>query len=71
MQIARLEGCGTVIGICGTDEKCCFLTKEIGFDDAINYKTTKSISEQLNMKCPTGVDVYFDNVGGEISNQVG
>lgn len=66
-----MEGCGTVIGICGSDEKCCFLIKEIGFDDAINYKTTKNISEQITMKCPTGVDVYFDNVGGEISNEVG
>ena len=71
IQIARLEGCGTVIGICGTDEKCGFLTKEMGFDIAINYKTTKNISEQIKMKYPTGVDVYFDNVGGEISNQVG
>lgn len=65
-----MEGCGAVIGICGTDEKCRFLTEEMGFDDAINYKTTKNISEQLKLKWPTGVDVYFDNVGGEVSSGV-
>ena len=70
IQIAKLEGCGIVIGICGTDEKCRFLTEEMGFDVAINYKTTKNISEHIKMKCPAGVDVYFDNVGGEISNEV-
>lgn len=69
-QIAKLEGCGVVVGICGTDEKCRFLTEEMGFDIAINYKTTENISEQLQMKCPAGIDVYFDNVGGEISNEV-
>ncbi|XP_078372282.1 prostaglandin reductase 2-like [Oculina patagonica] len=69
-QIAKLRGCGAVIGICGTDEKCRFLTEEMGFDDAINYKTTKNISEQIKLKCPTGVDVYFDNVGGEVSKEV-
>ena len=69
-QIAKLEGCGVVVGICGTDEKCRFLTEEMGFDVAINYKTTENISEHLKMKCPAGIDVYFDNVGGEISNEV-
>ncbi|CAH3035387.1 unnamed protein product [Pocillopora meandrina] len=69
-QIAKLEGCGVVVGICGTDEKCCFLTEEMGFDVAINYKTTENISEHLKMKCPAGIDVYFDNVGGEISDEV-
>lgn len=42
----------------------------MGFDIAINYKTTENIIEQLQMKCPAGIDVYFDNVGGEISNEV-
>jgi len=69
-QIAKLDGCGVVIGICGADEKCRWLTEEIGFDFAINYKTTKNIAEQIQLKCPTGIDVYFDNVGGEISNEV-
>ena len=70
IQIAKLEGCGIVVGICGTDEKCCFLTGEMGFDIAINYKTTKNISEHIKLKCPAGVDVYFDNVGGEVSSEV-
>ena len=65
-----MDGCGTVIGICGTDEKCRWLTEQMGFDFAINYKTTKNIAEQIQLKCPEGVDVYFDNVGGEISNEV-
>lgn len=42
----------------------------MGFDVAINYKTTENISEHLKMKCPGGIDVYFDNVGGEISDEV-
>jgi len=69
-QIAKLDGCGIVIGICGTDEKCCWLTDELGFDYAINYKTSKNIREEIKLKCPAGIDVYFDNVGGEISNEV-
>lgn len=59
-----------VIGICGTDEKCRYLTEELNFDFAINYKTTKNIAKQIQTLCPAGIDVYFDNVGGEISNEV-
>lgn len=70
LQIAKLDGCGIVIGICGTDEKCQWLTEELGFDFAINYKTTKNIKEEIQRKCPTGIDAYFDNVGGDISNEV-
>ena len=44
---------------------------ELGFDVAINYKTTKDIKAKLVECCPEGVDAYFDNVGGDISNQVG
>ena len=65
-----MDGCGIVIGICGTDEKCCWLTDELGFDYAINYKTSKNIREEIKLKCPAGIDVYFDNVGGDISNEV-
>lgn len=59
-----------MVGICGTDEKCNYLTEELGFDAAVNYKTTEDIEGKISELCPTGVDVYFDNVGGEISNQV-
>jgi hypothetical protein len=63
-QIARIMGCRTV-GIAGGDEKCRWLTDELGYDAAVNYKAGP-ISEGLKAACPDGVDVYFDNVGGEI-----
>lgn len=62
-------GCSRVVGICGTQEKCLILTSELGFDAAINYKEGK-VAEQLHELCPAGVDVYFDNVGGDISDAV-
>ncbi|XP_074853194.1 prostaglandin reductase 2 isoform X2 [Carettochelys insculpta] len=68
-QIGRLEGCSRVVGICGTDEKCSILVSEMGFDAAINYKK-ENVAEQLHEFCPAGVDVYFDNVGGDISDEV-
>jgi NADPH-dependent curcumin reductase CurA len=61
-QIAKIRG-GRVIGIAGTDEKCRWLTDELGFDAAINYKTD-DIGVRLDQLCPDGVDVFFDNVGG-------
>lgn len=68
-QIGHLLGCSRVVGICGTPEKCLFLTSELGFDAAINYKEG-NVAEQLHKLCPAGVDVYFDNVGGDISDTV-
>ncbi|XP_072343592.1 prostaglandin reductase 2 isoform X4 [Scyliorhinus torazame] len=68
-KIGRLEGCSRVVGICGTEEKCRVLVCEMGFDAAINYKQD-NIVEKLREYCPAGVDVYFDNVGGDISNTV-
>lgn len=62
-------GCSRVVGICGTQEKCLFLTSELGFDAAVNYKKG-NVAEQLRELCPAGVDVYFDNVGGDISDTV-
>ncbi|MCG8692042.1 MAG: NADP-dependent oxidoreductase [Minwuiales bacterium] len=63
-QIAKLKGCRAV-GIAGTDEKCRWLTEELGFDAAINYKT-EDMNPALRAACPDGIDVYFDNVGGPI-----
>lgn len=63
-QIAKIKGCH-VVGIAGTDEKCQWITKELGFDQAINYKT-ENVPEALKRACPNGIDIYFDNVGGDI-----
>lgn len=60
-QIAKIKGC-KVVGFAGSDKKCEFL-KEIGFDKAYNYKTTK-IMEALKDGAPKGVDCFYDNVGG-------
>ncbi|KAG8560952.1 hypothetical protein GDO81_015193 [Engystomops pustulosus] len=68
-QIGRFLGCSRIVGICGTDEKCSLLTSEMGFDAALNYKEN-GLADKLRECCPDGVDVYFDNVGGEISNIV-
>lgn len=67
-QIAKIKGC-RVIGIVGSDDKASYLTEELHFDAAINYKDA-DYAEKLKMSCPKGVDVYFDNVGGEITDQV-
>jgi NADPH-dependent curcumin reductase CurA len=63
-QIAKLKGC-IVIGIAGGKEKCDYLLNDLGFDEAIDYKS-ENLIEALDKKCPKGIDVYFDNVGGEI-----
>ncbi|XP_028158097.1 prostaglandin reductase 1-like [Ostrinia furnacalis] len=67
-QIGKIMGC-RVIGFAGTDEKCDYLTKELGFDYAFNYKTT-NIKSALREAAPDRVDCYFDNVGGEISSTI-
>lgn len=68
-QIGKILGC-KVAGIAGSDEKCAYLTQKLGFDAAINYKTTENIGHALKETCPNGVDVYFDNVGGSITDAV-
>ncbi len=68
-QIAKINGC-KVIGISGSDEKAMTLKTEFGFDEVINYKTTKDIKGAIANICPNAVDIYFDNVGGEISDAV-
>jgi len=64
-QIAKMRGC-RVVGMAGTDDKCQWLTDELGFDAAINYKACGDLEAAIRAACPAGVDVYFDNVGGEI-----
>lgn len=68
-QIAKLQGC-RVVGIAGTDEKAKTLLDDFGFDQVINYKTTTNIYKAVKEACPDGVDIYFDNVGGTISDAV-
>ncbi|KAJ8401138.1 hypothetical protein AAFF_G00387200 [Aldrovandia affinis] len=68
-QIGRLDGCRTVVGICGSEQKCKTLVSELGFSSALNYRQG-DISAALRESCPDGVDVYFDNVGGPISDTV-
>uniref|UniRef100_UPI0037E8A8D1 prostaglandin reductase 2 isoform X1 n=2 Tax=Semicossyphus pulcher TaxID=241346 RepID=UPI0037E8A8D1 len=68
-QIGRLDGCDRVVGICGSDEKCRALVEDLGFSAAINYRQ-ENISARLKESCPHGIDVYFDNVGGAISDTV-
>ncbi|XP_013164679.1 PREDICTED: prostaglandin reductase 1-like isoform X1 [Papilio xuthus] len=67
-QIGKILGC-RVIGFAGSDEKCEYLEKELGFDRAFNYKTV-NIQKALREGAPDRVDCYFDNVGGEISSAI-
>jgi len=68
-QIAKRAGC-RVVGFAGSDEKTAWLTDDLGFDAAINYKTTDDYRAALESAAPDGVDVYFDNVGGPITDAV-
>ncbi|HWQ31849.1 MAG TPA: NADP-dependent oxidoreductase [Blastocatellia bacterium] len=67
-QIAKIKGC-RVVGIAGGDEKCRWLTDELGFDAAINYKS-EDVDSALRKHCPNGIDVDFENVGGRILEAV-
>jgi NADPH-dependent curcumin reductase CurA len=67
-QLAKIKGC-RVVGIAGSDDKNKYLREELGVDAVINYKTEK-VAEALKAACPDRIDVYFDNVGGEISDAV-
>ena len=68
-QIAKILGLN-VIGIAGTDEKIDMLKSKFGFDAGINYNTNKDINAEIKKLAPNGVDIYFDNVGGPISDAV-
>ncbi len=63
-QIAKIKGC-YVVGLAGDDEKCAYCVNELGFDACINYKTV-NVKQALREAFPKGIDIYFDNVGGEI-----
>jgi len=68
-QIARLQGAARVVGIAGGAEKCSYVVNEGKFDACIDYRAS-DFAEQLAAACPNGVDVYFENVGGEIQQTV-
>lgn len=63
-QIAKIKGC-RVVGITGSDWKAKWIVDELGYDAAINYKTCGNLAQEIRKACPKGVDVYFDNVGGD------
>lgn len=67
-QMGKIAGC-RVVGIAGSDEGCRYVTEELGFDACVNYKT-ENVSEALARACPNGVDVNFENVGGDILDAV-
>lgn len=68
-QIGKIHSC-RVVGIAGSDEKTAHIKEKFGFDAAINYKTTEDMAEALAGACPDGIDIYFDNVGGEMLDAV-
>ena len=67
-QIGKIKGC-RVIGIAGSDTKCKWLVDELGIDSAINYKS-ENLRQKLKETCPDGIDIYFENVGGSITEAV-
>ncbi|TDF41359.1 NADP-dependent oxidoreductase [Alteromonadaceae bacterium M269] len=67
-QIAKIKGC-RVVGIAGGQDKCDYLINELGFDEVVDYKN-EEIHAGLKRTCPKGIDVYFDNVGGDILDAV-
>jgi NADPH-dependent curcumin reductase CurA len=67
-QIAKIKGCRTV-GVAGTDEKCAYVIRELGFDACVNHRTG-DLGEALADACPNGIDVYFDNVAGPVLDAI-
>lgn len=68
-QIAKIKGC-RVVGIAGSDGKNAYLKNKFHFDETINYQNTTDLSAAIAKACPNGVDIYYDNVGGAISDAV-
>ena len=64
-QIARIKGL-RVVGIAGGEDKCRYVREELGFDECLDYKTG-NLSEKLKAACPDGIDIYFENVGGDVT----
>lgn len=69
VQVAKLKGC-KVIGIAGSKEKIDYLENELGIDKGINYTETDNMAKALKEACPNGIDIFFDNVGGELADDV-
>ena len=67
-QLAKLQGCRTV-GVAGSKDKCEYVVNELGFDACVNYKTD-ALVPALSAACPKGIDVYFENVGGDVTEAV-
>ena len=68
-QIAKIKGC-RVVGVAGTDEKINHIVNDLGFDDAFSYKSVTDYDAKLQEVCPDGIDVYFDNTGGPVTDAV-
>jgi len=68
-QIAKLKGCRAV-GLAGSEAKVRYVTEKLGYDAGINYRTAPDLDDALRAACPGGIDVYFDNVGGRITEAV-
>ncbi|HUR41940.1 MAG TPA: NADP-dependent oxidoreductase [Verrucomicrobiae bacterium] len=68
-QVAKIKGAGKVVGIAGGADKCRFAVEKLGFDECLDYKSG-DLKAQLKAACPKGVDLYFDNVGGDILDTV-
>jgi NADPH:quinone reductase len=68
-QIAKIKGC-RVVGIAGSDAKIDYIVNQLGFDAGFNYKTTSDYHARLKELCPNGIDCYFDNVGGPLTDGV-
>ena len=69
VQIAKIQGC-RVIGIAGSDQKIAYLENDLGIDKGINYKQVDNMEAAIRAACPNGVDIFFDNVGGEMFDAV-
>jgi len=67
-QIAKIKGC-RVVGIAGSQDKCDYVVRDLGFDACVNYRTGDLV-QALRKACPTGIDVYFENVGGDVQKAV-